>query len=102
MKIGFDKHSPVEAVTALEKNLSGRKLGSMVSFELSKNELVVIISKLGKSKLSFSVNGSGEKTVFDLESEKIALSHRALKDSVIEKLGKVIVESGGKILENYG
>lgn len=102
MKIGFDKHSPAEAVAALENNLSGRKLGSMVSFELDTNELVVVISKLGKSKLNFSVNKAGQNTEFNLASEKIALSHRALKDSVIEKLEKVIVESGGKILENYG
>ena len=101
MKIGFKKHTPEESVAALEGNLSGRKLGSMVSFELDSKKLTVIISKLGKSKLNFSIEKSDSETFFTLDSEKIALAHRALKDSVIEKLEKVIKDSGGSIIEKY-
>ena len=90
MKIGFKNSTPEESVAALESNLSGRKLGSMVSLELDSKKLTVVISKLGKSKLNFSIDSRDSETFFKLDSEKIALSHRALKDSVLEKLEKVI------------
>lgn len=101
MKISFNGLTPVAAIDALKDHLSGRKLGSIVKFELSKDTLTVVISKLGTSKLFFEVDQSGNDTKFDLSSEKIAFSHRALKDGVIEKLEKVIIDTGGKVVEKY-
>jgi hypothetical protein len=102
MKIGFDNLAPNAAVDKLKDNLSGRKLGSIVSFDLESETLTVVISKLGTSKLIFSVDDSSGNTVFDLTKEKIAFSHRALKDGVIQKLAKVIRDCDGDVLREYG
>ena len=102
MKIEFENLDPDTAIQRLRQNLSGRKLGSIVSFELSHDTLTVVISKLGTSKLIFEVETSEDLTIFDLSKEKIAFSHRALKDGVIQKLVKVIEACDGQITRLYG
>lgn len=102
MKIQFCSLSPVEAVKKIEKKISGRKLGAMVSFQLDNEQLIVKISKLGSSRLFFDVENKSGDTVLELASEKIALSHKAMKASVLEKLVAVIESCDGKILRKYG
>ena len=102
MKIVFENHSPEESVSAIKKNLEGRNLGNIVDFELDEDSLFVVITKIGTSRLKFNVAQSDSHTTFDLDSEKIAFSHRAFKHSVIEKLCKVIDKSSGKVVRKYG
>ncbi len=78
--------------------LSGRELGKIVSFEVKGDELIVQISKLGKSVLAYGV----EKTehsgfVARLKSEKIALAHRAFRSEIESKLSKVLKECGAEV-----
>ena len=102
MKIGFKDFTPQASIKAIEEQLSGRNLGTMVSFELEEESLAVIISKLGTSRLLFSVMFNDGNTIFELEKEKIAFAHRAMKHNVITKLSKVIKKCGGELIKEYG
>lgn len=101
MKIKFTSGNPESVLELINEHLSGRKLGKIVKLELTGDELIVAISKLGTSKLHFDVICKGDDVRFNLAKEKIAMSHKALKGSVIEKFKKVIQACDGEIVEEY-
>lgn len=102
MKIVFEKSDAKDAVTKLKKTLQGRQLGEIVSFELDKSELRVVISKLGTSTISFACGEENGNCVFNLSGEKIAFTHRAFKGEVMEKFVSVVEKSGGLVKVPYG
>ena len=53
MKIFFPESEPQVIVDKLKEAMGGRSLAKIVSFEIKGNDLVVTLSKLGKSTLLF-------------------------------------------------
>ena len=98
MRFSFRQGTPEEIVARLEDKLEGRKLGKMVSFDLSGNNLEVTIKKMGKSSLYFQGSSKGKGTEWELEDEKIALTHRAFKGEVLSKITKIVEQIGGEVI----
>jgi hypothetical protein len=97
MKIYFENNDPKKNMTSLEEELSGRKLGEMVSFSLKGGDLSVKISKFGTSELNFSYAPQEPGMVWVLKDEKIAFAHKAFKNEVMEKIFKLVQKVGGEI-----
>lgn len=88
---------PTEVVERIKNELGGRKLGKILTFEISETELNVTIKKMGTSTLSFTRSSDSENINWVLSKEKIALTHRPLKSDMIEKLTAVIKKTGGEV-----
>ncbi len=98
MKIFFSETDPDVILNKILSELKTRELGKIVNFELENDgDMVLTISKLGKSKLFFKRSTLNDGLEFKLFKEKIALSHRPLKESVTSKIFKIIEKIGGKI-----
>jgi hypothetical protein len=97
MQIQFPDNDPQAIVKKLEDAMGGRALAKMVNFDMSGNELIVTISKLGTSTLHFKCDHTPKGCHFALSKEKIALAHRPLKGEVTEKIVKVIQKAGGQV-----
>ncbi len=89
--------TPQKFIETITQALSGRDLGKIVSFNLSGNEVMIQFSKLGKSEVVFQVNAEGNNFTCQHKSEKIALTHRALRGDIESKLIKVLENSGAKV-----
>lgn len=100
MQIQFSETDPNAIIKKLEDALGGRQLSKMVSFDMKDSEMVVTISKLGTSSLHFKCDKTPTGCHFALTKEKIALTHRALKGEVTEKIVKVIQKAGGLVSGN--
>lgn len=96
MKFVFDEKDPAKVLAAIKSTMGDRKLGEMVSFNMTGGNLDVVISKMGTSTISFKQSSSPKGLEFDLASEKIAFTHKPFKDDVTQKIVKVIEASGGK------
>lgn len=97
MKISYAKGTPEEVIAAIQAKLEGRKLGEMVNFDLNGTGLDVTIKKLGTSLLSFQQIAKTQGLAWHLTKEKIALSHRPFKDEVMDKIAKIVEQTGGKM-----
>ena len=99
MNILFQEKDPSKIIAEIKKVMGTRQLAQMVDFTLVDGDLLVTISKLGKSTLSFKRQETTNGCQFKLEKEKIALAHKPLKNDVKGKILKVIERAGGEILE---
>jgi hypothetical protein len=99
MKLKFKKQSNQAIIKSLEDAMAGRNLKDLISLEDQDNCLVVKISKLGTSTLTFSRTDHGEDAQFILSSEKIAFAHKAFKNDVTDKLIHIIKKAGGEVIE---
>ena len=97
MHISFSEQDPNKVLTDIQANMEGRKLAKMVSFDLKGEILTITIKKLGTSTLEFNYKKAGAGLEFDLSKEKIAMSHKAFKGEVTEKIVKIIQKSGGTV-----
>jgi hypothetical protein len=99
MKISFPKQEPKKIVTAIKKAMGDRALSEMVEFAIDKAQMVITISKLGTSTLTFDKEVDGDKILFTMVEEKIAFTHRAFKGEVTEALVKIVKKAGGTVEE---
>jgi hypothetical protein len=99
MKFFFNDKDPKSVNDKILDAIGGRELGKIVQFEVGKNDLVVTISKMGTSTLTFNHSEKNGGRQFELANEKIAFTHRAFKQDVIDKLCQVIEKCGGKVVE---
>lgn len=99
MFIEYGKGSPSEILSAIKEQLGGRKLGKIIDFTLDKDNLAVTIKKMGTSYLNFKCIGTEKGVRWELEQEKIALTHKTFKKEMIRKLSKAISNTGGKLSE---
>ena len=97
MKIQFPKQTNAQIIAMLTKTMSGRAIADLVSLNEEGGNLIVKISKLGTSTLTFTRSDSADHSEFALTSEKIALAHKAFKNEVTDKLIGVIERAGGKV-----
>ena len=95
MNLSFAGDDPEKILTDINAALEGRELGKMVNITLEGSDLVVIISRLGKSEIRFDGKKAGGKIEYALSKEKIAFAHRPFKDEVIAKIRKIVESCGG-------
>ncbi len=96
MKFVFAEKDPAKVLAAIKTTMGDRKLGEMVSFNMTGGNLDVVISKMGTSTISFKQSDSPAGLEYTLATEKIAFTHKPFKDDVTKKIIKVIETSGGK------
>ncbi len=99
MHIHFTDNDPNTVISKIKDVMGDRALSKMVSFDMSGNEMIVTISKLGTSSLHFTCSKGAQGCQFELTKEKIALAHKPLKGEVTAKIYKVIEKAGGVIKE---
>lgn len=97
MNIFFPKTDTQAIVTSIHEAMGDRQLAKIVSIDLEDDDLVVTISKVGTSTLTFGKKSATGGTQFVLKKEKIALAHRAFKDEVKQKIFQVIEQAGGTV-----
>ena len=61
MKVVFEGQLPEQIYQQFQEQLMGRKLGSLVKIDYSGEEMNVVISKLGTSRLHFQIKEVQEK-----------------------------------------
>jgi hypothetical protein len=91
--------SPEEFIRKITDALSGRELGKIASMSLSGNNIVVTFSKLGKTEVIFSLTKESDKFTCNHQSEKVALTHRALRGDIESKLAKVLESVGANVVQ---
>ena len=107
MKICFEGSSPQQIHGLLKDQLNRHKLGSIVDAKLCGNELTILVTKMGTSKLCFQITHepsdteAKSQTFITLGHKKIALTHRMLEKELASKLEKIIIHLGGQILSPY-
>ena len=97
MKVFFAEKDRDKVLSQIKSAMGDRALGQIVSFNMGKGSLEVVISKLGTSTLTFKEKESDQGLHYDLAGEKIAFTHKAFKDDVTAKIVKVIEKAGGKV-----
>lgn len=98
MRAFFPSKTTSVVVDDIRKAIHGRKLGEITTLEEKAGNIVVTISKLGTTVLTFATKARDGGVEIALSNEKIALAHKALKGEVTDKLAKVVEQVGGNIL----
>lgn len=97
MHIQFKEKDPNKVLEAIRTAMGDRELGKIVSFDMDPSSLTVTISKLGKSTLTFLKKATDAGIELVLDNEKIAMTHKAFKGEVTDKILKIIEKAGGSI-----
>ena len=98
MRVTFSESDRNKVLDSIKDALGQRKLADLLDFSVSPGNLTVTISKLGTSTLSFTEKPIDSGLEYTLTTEKIALSHRAFRGEVTEKIMKIIEKAGGKVV----
>ncbi len=97
MQVNFPEKNLGAIIDKIKNALGGRELGKMVSFDQQGDEMVVTISKFGTSTLHFACKETPNGSQLTLGKEKIAMTHKPLKNEVTDKIVKVIQQAGGTV-----
>ncbi len=97
MKLCFENLPPDQVVHKLQEQLEHRKLGDMVRFDLTGEDMRVTIQKMGTSTLDFRHKKIGTLHEWTLVQEKIALTHRGFKGEMLEKIVGLVAKVGGVV-----
>ncbi len=97
MKVFFSEKNRTKILEDIRTAMGDRKLAEIVQFSLESGRLEVKICKLGTSVLDFAECETSSGLEYALESEKIAFTHRALKDEVKSKIIQCIEKAGGQV-----
>ena len=97
MKVFFTEKDRDKVLASIRNAMGDRALGQIVSFNMSKGQLEVVIAKMGTSTLQFKEKEAASGLEYFLENEKIAFTHRAFKNEVTAKIVQVIEKAGGKV-----
>lgn len=90
--------SYAEAVDALKGYIKREKLSDIVAVKDEPSELIIKISKLGTSTLTFAVTEKDGTTEFLLIKENIAFSHKAYKSKIIKYVTDMVEQEGGSVV----
>lgn len=85
-------------VQKVTESLSGRELGKIVTLNTAPSEVSIIFSKLGKSEVVYNLTSSDNGFKCEFKSEKIALTHRPLRNDIESKLARVLEENGASVV----
>lgn len=97
MKVFFSEKNRQKILESIKIAMGDRKLAEIVNFSLETGRLEVKISKFGTSVLDFAESETEKGLEYCLTSEKIALTHRGLKDEVKAKIVECIEKAGGQV-----
>ncbi|MBM4252652.1 MAG: hypothetical protein FJ146_11825 [Deltaproteobacteria bacterium] len=98
MRVKFNESDRNIVLEHIKAALGQRKLADLLDFSVSPGSLIVKISKLGTSELSFTEKPVASGLEYTLTGEKIALAHRAFKGEVTEKIIKIVEKAGGTVV----
>ena len=98
-RIVFPNKSTDRIVQDLEKVIQDRGLAENVSIDRDHGRLVVKISKLGTSKLTFERSSDRKHAQFALTSEDVAWSHRMSQVEFEKQLCDIVEAAGGKVIQ---
>ena len=79
--------------------MGDRALSEMVDLSIEKSQMIITISKLGTSTLTFAKEVNDDRVLFVMTGEKIAFTHRAFKGEVTDALMKIVKKAGGTVEE---
>lgn len=99
MKISFPKQESKKIISAIKKAMGDRALSEIVDLSIEKSQMIITISKLGTSTLTFAKEVNDDRVLFVMTSEKIAFTHRAFKGEVTDALMKIVKKAGGTVEE---
>ncbi len=99
MKISFPKQESKKIISAIKKAMGDRALSEMVDLSIEKSQMIITISKLGTSTLTFAKEVNDDRVFFVMTGEKIAFTHRAFKGEVTDALMKIIKKAGVTVEE---
>jgi hypothetical protein len=99
MKISFPKQESKKIISAIKKAMGDRALSEMVDLSIEKSQMIITISKLGTSTLTFAKEVNDDRVLFVMTGEKIAFTHRAFKGEVTDALMKIVKKAGGTVEE---
>ncbi len=91
--------TPQQFIEKISSALSGRDLGKIATMNLAGDNVLVTFSKLGKSEVTFAVKKEGDSFRCDHQAEKIALTHRALRNDIEGKLARVLEAAGATVVQ---
>ncbi len=94
----IDGESPAVFVARVTDALRGRALGSIASFTVDGDDVVLTFDRLGKSEVRFATSAMGRGFRATRASEKIALAHRPFREEMEKKLGKVVAAAGARVV----
>ena len=97
MEIKFNSTDRDQILKDIRDAMGGRDLAKIVDLQVTGGELIVTISQLGTSKLTFKEKEEPDSLIYTLASEKIALAHRPSKNMVTKKILSVIEKAGGLV-----
>ena len=98
MEIYFKDKNAKEVIEGIKDKLGGRKLGDLLEIEADGDDIRVTIRKMGTSTLEFSHQEKKDGHTWAPSKEKLALTHRAFKGEILEKLTNIIDSMGGKVI----
>jgi hypothetical protein len=98
MNVFFEKSDLHAIVEDLRKAAEKHAVQDIVSFTVEGARLLITIRQFGTSQLMFDTIAREGGMECRLASEKIALMHRGMAESVKQRLGEVAREVGGKVL----
>ena len=88
-----------EFIAKVTNALSGRDLGKIASMSVSGENMLISFSKLGKSEVVFAIVQEGASFTCTHKSEKIAFTHKALRNDIEAKLAKVLESVGATVTQ---
>lgn len=92
-----DTCSSEEFLTKVNNTLSERELGKMVNVSSSGSEVTITFNKLGKSELVYALEKKPAGFECKHRSEKLALTHRALRKEMESKFSAVLQKLGATV-----
>ena len=118
MQIRFPGTSAQHLIAHLNDQIQQRKLHSLITTQYNHNELIIIISKFGTSKLRFAIEEQQPTqtqphhpttthlpctvvTQITLIHKKITFTHRPIERDLVTKLQTMITHLGGEIICPY-
>ncbi|MBI5497284.1 MAG: hypothetical protein HY904_19880 [Deltaproteobacteria bacterium] len=97
MKAFFKDMDAASIVRALEAAMVGRRLGEITRITLENGRIRATLSKLGTSTLTFTAQARPDGTEVHLVEEKLALTHRPLRNEVKDKFVRLVEKAGGVV-----
>jgi hypothetical protein len=82
----------------LLNELGDRPLRKLITFTMTDNILYLYLSKMGTSRITFSLTEEEQGWRAKLVEMKIAVAHRPFKEIVIRKILAIVMRAGGQVV----